>query len=72
MNRLVLHHTGSEEGWGGALEKQKILECLGIFFSANRMSEAERPFIGEEIRNIIAADTDMKDVVLASKSAKKP
>lgn len=37
------------------------------------MREAEqqkRPFVGLEIRNIIAADTDIKDVLLASKSAK--
>lgn len=44
MNRLVLHHTGSEEGLGGqALEKQKILECFGIFLSpVDRMREAEQ------------------------------
>lgn len=75
MNRLVLHHTGSEEGWGDKLWKNKRSWNVFrfFFFPTNRMREAEqqrRPFIGLGIRNIIAADADIKDVLLAFKSAK--
>lgn len=69
MNRLVLHHTGSEEGRvRRALEKQKNLECFGIERSRRAKEAVYRV---ENLKHkFLAADKDIKDKRLASKSAK--